>query len=46
MKRIDDLSPYKTVLPLPSEIFGIYQPLIGGAPNDSRNVSIAGSATT
>ena len=29
MKRIDDLSPYKTVLPYASEIFGIYQPLIG-----------------
>jgi hypothetical protein len=29
MKRLHDLTPYQTVLPYASEIFGIYQPLIG-----------------
>ena len=29
IKRITDLSDYKTVLPYASEIFGVYQPLIG-----------------
>jgi hypothetical protein len=29
MKRLADLTPYQTVLPYASEIFGVYQPLIG-----------------
>lgn len=29
MKRVLDLSPYKNVLPYDSEIFGVYQPLLG-----------------
>ena len=29
MKRITDLTPYTNILPYASEIFGIYQPLIG-----------------
>ncbi len=29
VKRITDLSPYESVLPYASELFGIYQPLLG-----------------
>lgn len=29
MKRTSDLSPYKDVLPYSSEIFGVYQPMLG-----------------
>jgi hypothetical protein len=29
MKRISDLTPYTNILPYASEIFGVYQPLIG-----------------
>ncbi|MDN4520004.1 hypothetical protein JN086_24465 [Mycolicibacterium austroafricanum] len=29
MKRVQDLTPYESVLPYASEIFGVYQPLIG-----------------
>jgi hypothetical protein len=29
VKRITDLSPYQSVLPYASELFGIYQPLLG-----------------
>ena len=29
VKRITDLKPYATVLPYASELFGIYQPLLG-----------------
>lgn len=29
MKRISDLTPFSNILPYASEIFGVYQPLIG-----------------
>src|SRR5215831_3531422 len=29
VKRITDLTPYTTVLPYASEMFGVYQPLLG-----------------
>jgi hypothetical protein len=29
MKKVSDLSPYTNVLPYASEIFGVYQPMLG-----------------
>ena len=29
MKKINDFSRYKNILPYDSEIFGVYQPMIG-----------------
>ena len=29
VKRITDLTPYASVLPYASELFGVYQPLLG-----------------
>src|SRR5215207_5139584 len=29
MKKINDFAPYKNILPYASEIFGVYQPMLG-----------------
>lgn len=29
MKKVSDLSPYTNILPYASEIFGVYQPMLG-----------------
>ena len=29
MKKVSDFSPYTTILPYASEIFGVYQPMLG-----------------
>ena len=44
MKRLLDLDQFINILPYSSEIFGIYQPLIGWKGERSKNRAAEGAA--